>query len=83
MDKDELKQIYRKARKLMTIHRALHSKSDVNRIYVPRGKSGRGLIRCEGCIQAEENSIGWYIDHSPDQLLRLTKDSKLLETESC
>ena len=103
----------------MTIHGALHPKSDVDRIYVPRGKGGRGLISCEGCIRAEENSLGWYINHSPEnslgwyinhspenslrwyinhspenslgwyinhspeQLLQLTKDSKVIETESC
>ena len=59
----------------MTIHGALHPKSDVDRIYVPRGKGGRGLLGCEGCIRVEENSLGWYINHSPEQLLQLTKDS--------
>ena len=72
----------RKTRKLMTIYRALHPKSDVDRIYVPRGKGGRRLISCEGCIRAEENSLGWYINHSPEQLLQLTKDSNVIETES-
>ena len=67
----------------MTIHGALHPKSDVDRIYVPRGKDGRGLLGCEGCIRAEENSLGWYINHSPEQPLQLTKDSKVIETESC
>ena len=73
----------RKTRKLMTIHGALHPKSDVDRIYVPRGKGGRGLISCEGCIRSEENSLGWYFNHSPEQLLQLTKDSKVIKTESC
>ena len=73
----------RKTRKLMTIHGALHPKSDVDRIYVPRGKGGRGLLGCEGCIRAEENSLGWYSNHSREQLLQLTKDSKVIETESC
>ena len=31
----------------MTIHGALHPKSDVDRIYVQHGKGGRGLISCE------------------------------------
>ena len=81
--KDELKRMDRKTRKLMTIHGALHPKSDVDRIYIPRGKGGRGLLGCEGCIRAEENSLGWCINHSPEQLLQLTKDSKVIETESC
>ena len=81
--KEELKRMDTKTRKLMTIHEALHPKSDVDRIYVPRGNGGRGLISCEGCIRAEENSLGWYINHSPEQLLQLTKDWKVIETESC
>ena len=48
--KDQLRRMDRKKRKLMTIHGALHPKSDVDRIYVPRGKGGRGLISCKGCI---------------------------------
>ena len=67
----------------MTVHGALHPKSDVDRIYVPCGKGGRGLISCEGCIRAEGNGPGWYINNSSEQLLPLTKDSKVIETDSC
>ena len=56
--KEELKRMDVKTRKIMTIHRALHCNSDVDRIYVPRGKGGRGLNSCEGCIRGEESSLG-------------------------
>ena len=36
--KSELQAIYRKTRKLFTIYRALHPKSDVDRLYIPRKK---------------------------------------------
>ena len=55
---------------------ALHPKSDVDRIYIPRENGGRGLISCEGCTKAEENSLGWYVKHSSEFLLQLTKAGK-------
>ena len=42
---------------MMTMNRALHPKSDVERIYVARGKGDKGLISCEGCVASEENSL--------------------------
>lgn len=35
---DELKELDRKARKMMTLHGALHPKSDVDRLYLLRQK---------------------------------------------
>ena len=46
---DELKELDRKTRKMMTVHGALHPKSDVNLVYLPRQKRGRGLISSEMC----------------------------------
>ena len=43
----ELQAIDRKTRKLFTIYGALHPKSDVDRLYVPRKEGGRGLISIE------------------------------------
>ena len=54
----------RKTRKVMTMHGALHPRSDINRLYMPREKGGRGLISCERCIRSEENSVGWYVKNS-------------------
>ena len=43
----KLQAIDRKTRKLFTIYGALHPKSDVDRLYVPRKEGGRGLISIE------------------------------------
>ena len=37
----ELKDVDMKSRKIMTMHRALHPKSDVDRLYVKRKEGGR------------------------------------------
>ena len=54
----------RKTRKLMTMYGAPQPKSDIHRLYLQRNKGGRGLISCEGCISAEENSLAWYVKNS-------------------
>ena len=40
--------IDKKIRKLLTIYRGLHPKSDVERLHIPR-KDGGGLIAIEDC----------------------------------
>ena len=42
-NKEELQNLDRKSRKLLTLYGALHPKSDVDRLYLPRSKGGRGL----------------------------------------
>ena len=56
---DELKELDRKTRKLLTMHKGLHPKSDVNRLYVSRKEGGRGLVSCESTIRGEVNNLGW------------------------
>ena len=41
--RDELKQMDQRTRKLMTIHKALHPRDDVDRLYVSRKEGGRGF----------------------------------------
>ena len=47
---DEFKNMDRKLRKIMNMHREFHPKSDTDRLYLTRGKGGRGLISCEGFV---------------------------------
>ena len=55
----ELKELDRKTRKLLAMHKALHPKSDVDRLYVSREEGGRGLMSCESTIRSDENNLGW------------------------
>ena len=41
------------------MHKGLHPKSDVNRLYVSREEGGRGLVSCESTIKSEKNNLGW------------------------
>ena len=68
---------------IMTMHGALHPKSVINRLYMPREKGGRGLISCERCIRSEENSVGWYVRNSNGgQLLETVKASGVVDLEA-
>ena len=48
--RDELKQMDQRTRKLMTMHKALHPRDDVDRLYVSRKQGGRGLSSNEDTV---------------------------------
>ena len=54
----------------MTMYGGLHSKSDVDRLYVKRKEGGKGLISVERCIRQEENSLGFSVANSEENQLR-------------
>ena len=80
---EELKRMDRKTRKMMTMHGALHPKSDVDRLYLPGKRGGRGLIGCEACVKSDVNGLGWYVRRSGEYLLKEVKKSKLIDVEEC
>ena len=82
-NKEEIQKMDRKTRKIMTMNGALHPKSDVDRIYLPRGKGGRGLVSCENYIKSEENSLGMYVKDSPEPLLQGVRLAAIIDTAEC
>ena len=58
--KSELQAIDRKTRKLFTIYGALHPKSDVDRLYIPRKERGRGLISIDDCVELAIRGLEVY-----------------------
>ena len=45
-------------------------KSDVDRLYLKRKEGGTDLISVERCIREEENSLGFYVANSEENLIR-------------
>ena len=81
--KSELAELDRKTRKLLTIHGALHPRSNVGRLYLPRREGGRGLISVEDAINIEERNINVYISQSQERLLKAAWERKNVdETET-
>ena len=76
---DELKSLDGRTRKFMTMHGALHPKSDVDMVYLGMELGGRGLISCEGCLRMEEYNLGWYVRNSVDALIEGVKTIQTTE----
>ena len=60
--RDELKQMDQRTRKLMTMHKVLHHKDDVDRLYVSRKEGGRGLASTEDTVDASIQRLEDYIE---------------------
>ena len=76
---DELKSLARRTTKFMTMNGVLHSKSDVDRVYLSRGMGERGLISCERYIRMEENNLEWYVKNSVEPLIEGVKAVERIE----
>ena len=75
---DELKSLDRRTRKFVTMHRVLHPKSDVDRVYLSREMGGRRLISCERCIRMEKNNLRWSVRNSVDPLIEGVKAAETI-----
>ena len=67
---EEIRKLDRKTRKLLTMERMHHPRADLDRMYLPRNKDGRGLIQLE--IAYKTATIGL------DAYLNATKNDPLL-----
>ena len=76
----ELKSLDRQSRKTITMYGGLHPKSDVDRLHVKRKEGGRGLIIVERCIREEENSLGFYVANSEENLIRGISTAETINT---
>ena len=60
-------------RKLMTMHKALHSSNDVNKQYMSREEGGRGLASTEDCVDVSRQWLEDYIEKCRGR--QITKNS--------
>ena len=67
----EIRRMDAKIRKLMTIHRMHHPKADVDRIYIPRNKGGRGLVRLELSYKTTTIGLKQYLESTKYWTLKL------------
>ena len=51
-----------RTRKLMTMHKALYPRDDVDRLYVSRKEGGRGLASIEDTVDASIQRLEDYIE---------------------
>ena len=69
---------------MFTIYGALHPKSDVDRLYIPRKEGGRGLISIEDCVELAIRGLEVYVHGSEERLIQAARGDKIdgLETAS-
>ena len=62
--RDELKQMDKRTRKLITMHKALHPRDGVDRLYVSRKEGGRGLASIEDSIDTSIQRLKDYMENT-------------------
>ena len=62
---------------MFTIYGALHSKSDVDRLYIPRKEGGRGLISIEDCVELTIRGLEVYVHGSDERLIQAVTGHKI------
>ena len=75
--KSELQAIDRKTRKLFTIYGALHRKSDVDRLYIPRKEGRRGLISIEDCVELAIRGLKVCVHGREERLIQAARVDKV------
>ena len=66
-----------KTRKLFTIYGALHPKSDVDRLYLPRKEGGRGLTSIEDCVELAIRGLEVYVHGREKRLIQAARGDKI------
>ena len=62
---------------MLTIYGALHPKSDVDRLYIPRKEGGRGLISIEDCVELATRGLEVYVHGSEERLTQAARGDKI------
>ena len=73
--REELKQMDQKTRKLMTVHKALHSRDDVDRLYVSRKEGGSVLASIEDSVDASIQRLEDYMEKCRGRLITATRNN--------
>ena len=75
--REELKQMDQRTKKLMTMHKALHPREDVDRRYVSRKEGGRGLASIEDTDDASIQRLEDYIEkHERGLIVTIRNDTE-------
>ena len=62
---------------MFTIYGALHPKSDVGKLYIPRKEGGRGLISIENCVELAIRGLEVYVHGSEERLIQAAIADKM------
>jgi hypothetical protein len=73
---EEIKQIDRKTRKMLTMYEMHHPKADIDRLYAKRKEGGRGLVQVGAAYKAEIINIAEYLNknYKEDQVINIVEN---------
>ena len=80
-NKEKLQTLYRTTRKLLTSHNAFHLRSNVDRIYLPRDKGGKGLKEIEDTVAEAVIDLHQYVKGSEEKILIAARKVKEINEE--
>jgi len=80
---EEIRNIDRKTRKMLTLYKMHHPKADTDRLYVKREEGGTGLVQIEAARKAEIINIAEYLNtnYKEDQFVNIAKIHESTQTE--
>ena len=58
--KEEMREMDRKTRKIITMYGELHPRSNVELLYLPRSEKGKGMVSIEDCVSDEMGNLALY-----------------------
>jgi hypothetical protein len=79
--KEELKEMDRKTRKILTIYKCFHPRDDVDRLYWKRVEGGRGFQSVEDVVEIEKCSLGHYLTKADEEFLKEVKIENIFKEE--
>ena len=63
------------------MHRGLHPRSSVDRLYIPRVQGGRGLLSVKDCVELERSNLFDYAANNSKRLLKTATEELQLRTK--
>ena len=73
--REEFKQMDQRTKKLMNTHKALHSRDDIDRLYVWRKEGGRGLASIQDSFDALIQRLEEYKEKHGGRLIIATRNN--------
>jgi DNA polymerase II large subunit len=72
---EEIKQIDRKTRKMLTMYKMHHPKADIDRLHVNKKVGERGLVQVEAAYKTEIINVAEYLNtkYKGDQFVTMSK----------
>ena len=80
-NKEELNKIDQQARKLLNMHRSLHPRSSVDRLYIPRAQEVRELLSVKECVELKRSNLFDYAAKNNERLLKAAAEESKLRTK--